>query len=427
MQDLQISKLTPGALPLPACAGYAECMKALFFNRGTPPHIATLILLSGISALNMSVFLPSLSNMARHFDTSYGVMQLAVPLYLAATTLVQLIAGPLSDRYGRRPVLTISFAIFVVASAGCALAPDITTFLACRVIQAAVGTGMVLSRAIVRDLYDSDKAASMLGYVIMGMSVVPMFGPMLGGILDESFGWQATFVFLILCGLFMIIVVHFDLSETAAKAEGGLGAQLRATPELLRAQRFWAYVLTAGFTSGTYFALLGGASHVAGTLFDLSPKWAGIALGAPAIGYMVGNGISGRMAARAGIDRLILIGAAVTLAPLSLSLGLGLAGIQDPWIFFGLCTLLGLGNGLVMPNAMAGLLSVRPKLAGTASGIGGAIQIGSGAIIAAVTGFFLDRSATPLPLQAIMAGCALAALGTALWAWKRNRTLAARQ
>lgn len=399
-------------------------MKARFLIRTTPPHIVTLILLSGISALSMSVFLPSLAHMAQYFGTSYGVMQLAVPLYMGATTLVQLIAGPLSDRYGRRPILLISFAIFAAASLGCALAPNVTVFLVLRVIQAGVATGMVLSRAIVRDLYDSDKAAAMLGYVIMGMSIVPMVGPMLGGLLDEAFGWQATFLFLTASGLIMMAVVHLDLSETAAPGEGGLHGQMGALPELLRAQRFWAYVLTAGFTSGTYFALLGGASHVAGTIFGLSPKMAGFALGAPAIGYMLGNWISARMAARMGIDRLILLGAAGTVLPLSLSLGLGLIGIQSALLFFGLCTLLGLGNGLVMPNAMAGLLSVRPKLAGTASGIGGAIQIGTGAVFAALTGFMLDGSATPVPLQAIMVGCALAALLTALWAWRRNRALA---
>lgn len=398
--------------------------KSFFAASTTPPHLVTLILLSGVSALNMSVFLPSLANMATHFNTSYGVMQLAVPLYLGATTVVQLLVGPLSDRFGRRPVLLVALAIFVLSSVGCALAPNITVFLFFRVVQAAVATAMALSRAIVRDLYDADKAASMMGYVIMGMSVVPMIGPMIGGALDEAFGWQATFVLLIVSGLGMMALVQADLSETASKSEGGLRGQMRATPELLRAQRFWAYVLTAGFTSGTYFALLGGASHVAGTVFHLSPKMAGLALGVPAIGYMLGNFFSGRNAARFGIDRLILWGTVLSLLPLLVSLGLGMMGVQSAQIFFGLCAILGVGNGLVMPNAMAGMLSVRPKLAGTASGIGGAIQIGAGAVVAAFAGFLVEGSATALPLQAIMAGCATLALIAALWAWRRNRRLA---
>lgn len=407
-----------------ATGSYGRAMKARFLDPQSPPHLATLIMLSGISALNMSVFLPSLSDMADYFGTSYGVMQLAVPLYLAATTVVQIVSGPLSDRYGRRPVLVWGMVLFIFATLGCLFAPNVGVFLAFRILQAGVATGMVLSRAIVRDLYDSDRAASMLGYVIMGMSIVPMVGPMIGGVLDELYGWQSSFVLLILCGLLMIAITLRDLAETVERSNAGLFDQLRATPELLRAQRFWAYVLTAGFTSGTYFALLGGASHVAGEIFGLSPKIAGFALGAPAIGYMAGNGLSARLAPRLGIDRLILWGAAITLVPMALSLALGMAGMQSPKLFFGLCTLLGFGNGLVMPNSMAGMLSVRPKLAGTASGIGGAVQIGAGAVIAAVTGFLLEDSATPLPLQAIMAACALAALITALWAIRRNRMLA---
>lgn len=401
-------------------------MKARFLDRTTPPHLVTLILLSGISALNMSVFLPSLADMADYFGTSYGVVQLSVPLYLAATTVVQILAGPLSDRFGRRPVLMGALAVFTLASLGCALAPGVEIFLVCRVIQGAVATAMVLSRAIVRDLYDGDRAAAMLGYVIMGMSIVPMIGPMLGGILDEAYGWQASFVLLVLCGLAMMGLVQADLAETSPTGEASLADLARATPELLRAQRFWAYVLTAGFTSGIYFALLGGASHVAGEVFGLTPKSTGIALGAPAIGYLIGNGVSGRYTSRVGLDRMILIGAVLTLIPMALSLGLGLAGIEGPWLFFGLCTLLGFGNGLVMPNAMAGMLSVRPRLAGTASGLGGAFQIGAGAVLSAVAGFALEGSTTALPLQAIMAACAAGALATALWARWRNRQLAMR-
>lgn len=396
-----------------------------FFDRATPPHISTLILLSGVSALNMSAFLPSLSAMSQHFDAPYSVMQLAVSLYLAATSVVQIAAGPLSDRFGRRPVLMAALGIFMLASLGCIFAPNVTTFLAFRIIQGAVATAMVLSRAIVRDMYDSDKAASMLSYVIMGMSVVPMFGPMIGGALQELYGWQGSFVLLFAAGAICATVVWFDLAETSSTAGQTLREQFSATPELLRSQRFWAYVLTAVFSSGSYFALLGGASHVAGNVFQLSPSITGIALGAPAVGYMLGNWISARFAVRVGLDRMVLWGALLTAGFMTLSWILGIAGWHSPWIFFGLCTALGLGNGLVMPNTMAGMLSVRPKLAGTASGIGGAAQIGGGAIIASITGLLLDHSPTALPLQAVMALSATAAVACAYWAHHRNRTLAA--
>ena len=160
--------------------------------RRTPPHILTLVLLSGLGALSMNVFLPSLPGMARDFGVDYAVMQLSVTVYLAGSALVQMIAGPLSDRYGRRPVMLVGLATFLVATAGTLLAPSAGWFLAFRTLQAAVGTGMVLSRAIVRDMVEGDAAASRIGYVTMGMSVIPMMAPILGGLLDEAFGWRLS-------------------------------------------------------------------------------------------------------------------------------------------------------------------------------------------------------------------------------------------
>ena len=132
-----------------------------FFDRTTPPHMFTLVMLAGLSALNMSLFLPSLNTIAAEYGVDYGVMQLAVSGYFAATAIMQIIVGPISDRFGRRPVVLVGFAIFTLASAGAALAPSGTAFLGFRLVQATVATGMVLSRAVVRDLVSQDKAASM--------------------------------------------------------------------------------------------------------------------------------------------------------------------------------------------------------------------------------------------------------------------------
>ena len=161
-------------------------------DRRTPPHILTLVAMAGLSALTMNVFLPSLPGMAVFFGVPYAQMQLAVTLYLGLSAALQIILGPLSDRYGRRPVLLASGAIFLMASLGTILAPTVEVFLICRMAQAVVASGLVLSRAIVRDMVSDAEAASMIGYVTMGMSIVPMVGPVLGGLLDEAFGWQAT-------------------------------------------------------------------------------------------------------------------------------------------------------------------------------------------------------------------------------------------
>ncbi|WP_040614853.1 multidrug effflux MFS transporter [Oceanicola granulosus] len=394
-----------------------------FLDRTTPPHVATLILVSGLSALNMSIFLPSLNVMAQYFDTDYAVMQLAVSGYLATTALLQIVIGPVSDRFGRRPVVLGALAIFLAATLGCLMAQSAGTFLLFRMLQGAVVTGIALSRAIVRDMVPQEEAASMIGYVTMGMALVPMLGPVVGGLLDELFGWHATFVFLLVAGMGVLALVAADQGETVAGEGVGFAEQVRTYPELLTSPRFWGYTLCMAFASGAFFAYLGGASFVAGDIFGLGAAQTGLALGCPALGYAVGNGISGRFSRRAGINRMALVGTAVASAGMGLSLALTLGGINAPLVFFGLCTTLGLGNGMTLPNATAGQLSVRPHLAGTASGLGGAIMIGGGAALSAAAGAMLSTRTGTLPLQALMLGTSLASMLAILLVIRRERRL----
>jgi DHA1 family bicyclomycin/chloramphenicol resistance-like MFS transporter len=336
-------------------------------------------------------------------------MQFAVSGYLLATALLQVVIGPLSDRLGRRPVVIGALAVFVLASVGCLLAPTAGVFLAFRLLQAAVAVGIVLSRAIVRDMVPQDQAASMIGYVTMGMALIPMLGPMVGGMLDELFGWRANFALLALAGVATLALVVADQGETIAGRGMTLATQLRGYPALLGSGRFWGYALCAAFGSGAFFALLGGSSFVAGEVFHLSPFWTGLALGSPAVGYALGNFISGRFVVRMGVNRMALMGTAVAAAGLGTSLILSLLGVVHPLVFFGFCTFLGMGNGMMLPAATAGLLSVRPDLAGTASGLGGAIMIGGGAAMAALAGAMLTPQTGALPLQVIMFATAVLA------------------
>ncbi|MEL6680995.1 MAG: MFS transporter, partial [Pseudomonadota bacterium] len=187
---------------------------ARWLDRATAPHIVTLVLITGIGALNMNIFLPSLPGIAEFFDAEYAVVQLTISAYLGVTALLQIIVGPLSDRYGRRPVLLGALGVFLIATVGCLLAPTIEIFLAFRFLQAAVATSLALSRAIVRDMVPPDEAASMLGYVTMGMTLVPMLGPVIGGLLEEAFGWQSTLWLLLAVGLAVLLLVWSDLGET---------------------------------------------------------------------------------------------------------------------------------------------------------------------------------------------------------------------
>ncbi|MEJ6745556.1 MAG: multidrug effflux MFS transporter [Yoonia sp.] len=381
-----------------------------FLDRSTPPHIVTLILIAGISALNMSIFLPSLTAMTDYFQTDYATMQFSLSGYLAMTAVLQIFIGPVSDKIGRRPVVIGSMMIFVLASIGTYFATSITVFLAFRMLQAAVATGLVLSRAVVRDMVPQNQAASMIGYVTMGMALVPMVGPMIGGALDELFGWHATFLFLTICGVGVLAISYFDQGETLTDGGMSFHDQLRSYPELFASPRFWGYALCAAFASGAFFALLGGASFIAGTVFGLSPLWSGIALGAPAIGYAMGNFLSGLYSVRFGINRMAIVGTAIIIAGLGTSLALGLVGIQHPLIFFGFCSFLGLGNGIALPNVTAGLLSVRPHLAGTASGLGSSLMVGGGAALAQYASTLLNAETGVLPLQWLMFSTAVASL-----------------
>ncbi len=394
-----------------------------FLDRTTPPHIATLILLAGLSALTMNIFLPSLPKMAAWFEVPYGLMQLSVALYLALSAVLQVVIGPISDRYGRRKVLLGTLIVFLIATVGTLLAPNATVFLVFRMAQAVIASGFVLSRAVVRDMVPGAQAASMIGYVTMGMSVVPMIGPVIGGMLDEALGWQANFGLLLVLGVVVLWLVWADLGETATIRPVTVLEQVKQYPLLLKSQRFWGYTLCAAFASGAFFAYLGGAPFVGTEVFGLSSTGVGSLFALTAVGYAAGNFIAGRFSVRLGMNRMVYLGSLVTVVGLGLLTAVTLAGVHSAYVFFGFTILVGLGNGMTLPNANAGMLSIRPELAGTASGLGGAITIGGGAALAALAGVILPPGSDELPLVLLMLASAVASLFAILWVMRRARKL----
>ncbi|QBX35215.1 multidrug effflux MFS transporter [Paracoccus liaowanqingii] len=389
----------------------------------TPPHMLTLVALSGVSALSMNVFLPSLPGMARDFDVEYGVMQLSVSAYIGASAVLQLLGGPLSDRFGRRPVVIWGLIGFLFATIGTLLATTATTFLIFRLLQSVITVCMLVPRAVVRDLYEGDQAASMLGYVTMGMAVVPMMAPVFGGVLDEAFGWQANFAVMGLLGLAVLVLAWRDMGETVRGGGLALHLQWANYPILARSHRFWGYCLAATLSSGAFFAYLGGAPFVGEQIFGLTPAQVGYWFAAPSIGYITGNFLSARFSPRLGLNLMILMGAVICTAALTLALAVDLAGHIRPLAFFGAIAVMGLGNGMVLPNANAGMMSVRPELAGTASGLGGALAVGGGAALSALAGTLLQPGSGATPLLAIMAASALGSLVAIGWVYRRESHL----
>jgi len=337
--------------------------------------------------------------------------------------VLQILIGPISDKMGRRPVILWGVVLFCVATVGCLLAPNATVFLIFRSFQAVVAVAMVLSRAVVRDMYAQDRAASMIGYVTMGMAVVPMIAPAIGGILEDAFGWQANFAMLLACGLLVLFIAWRDLGETGTPSENSLMQQFREYPELLTSQRFWGYCLAAAFGSGAFFAYLGGAPFVGTQVFGLTPSQLGLYFAAPSIGYFLGNWATGMLAARHGVNRMVLWGTISSTLGMALSLIVSYAGYSSPLVFFGFMSLVGIGNGMTIANATAGMLSVRPHLAGTASGLGGAIMIGGGAGLSALAGALLIPGRGEFPLVWIMFVTSALAVVAILYVIRRERQL----
>lgn len=376
--------------------------KTRYLDRSTPPHVTTLVIIVGLGAMSLNVFLPSLPGMAAYFDADYRVVQLTVSLYLFATAVLQIFIGPISDRYGRRLVLLWTTSLFVLATVGCMLAPTIEVFLFFRMCQAVVAAGFVISRATVRDMVGPEQSASMIGYVTMGMSLVPMIAPILGGALEAAFGWRASFLLLLGSGVIILLIVWADMGETAHSRAASFREQFKQYPELLTARRFWGYCACAGFNAGAFFAFLGGAPFVGTEVFGLSPAVLGFYFGAPAIGYGLGNFFAGRYSVRLGLNRMIMIGCVLCTIGLIFPPLLYASGMTHPVGFFAFVTFVGLGNGIALPNANAGMLSVRPRLAGTASGLGAAITIGGGSALSVLASSLLVPGSGPYPLQFIM-------------------------
>jgi DHA1 family bicyclomycin/chloramphenicol resistance-like MFS transporter len=376
-----------------------------------PSFIALLIAVSAVSPLGINMYLPSMPGMARALGVDFTTIQLTLSLYLAAMAIGQLIIGPLSDRFGRRPILLIGLSVFVVGSLICLTAQNAGVLIFGRVVQAMGGcAGITLSRAIVRDLYRRDQVASMIGYVTMGMAVAPMVAPTIGGVLDTFYGWRASFAFLVLFGSLALLFASLQLSETN-RNRGSVGDGDRLLPNylaLFRSRLFWGYSLATSFVSAMFFSFVAGAPYVVIELMGRSPAEYGFYFALVPSGYILGNFVTARFAVTIGQNRMFLTGMTISLLGVGSMAAAFAAGLGHPLALFAPMFLIGVANGLVLPNGIAGAVSVKPDAAGAAAGLSGSLQIGFGALVAPLVGAALTT--TVWPLIAIMAVCALLGL-----------------
>lgn len=379
------------------------------------PRLPVLIALSALAVLPINMFVPSLPGIAKDLGADYALANVAVAGYAVATALTHLIAGSLSDRFGRKPVALVALAIFTIASLGCSLANGIETFLLCRLLQSTVIAGYAVSLAAIRDTSDGSAAASRIGYVSSAWAVAPMIGPAFGGMLDTLFGWRANFIAFAVLGLAGLYLVAFHLRETNQHRTSSLVMQLKGYSALCRSTRFWAYALCMAFAIGTLYVFLGGAPLVAAQLGRVSSVALGFYMGMVPAGFITGSYMVGRMSHRYSSTQFIFAGRILTCAGLLVGLGLLVSGMTHPLAFFGPCVAVGLGNGLTMPTANARVLSIHPHLAGTASGLAAALTVAGAGIIAFASGLVVNAGNASIAVVGAMLVSSLMSFAAALF------------
>src|SRR4051794_32676761 len=377
--------------------------------------LALLIGMTAVGPLSLNILAPAMPGLIVTFGADAGAVQLTLSLFLLGMAVSQLVLGPLSDRFGRRPVMLAGLTLTVAANFAALAATSITGLIIARALQAFGATcGIVIARAVIRDLYERDRAASMIGWVTMAMVVAPMIAPLIGGVLDATYGWQAIFVFVGFFAAAVLVWTVFVLPETRAVGTSeGIVRFLTDTRSLLTDPKFIGYALVSTFNSAMFFTFIGGAPHVVVAIMHRSPTEYGVWFVILSLVYMVGNFAAGRWSAKYGVDFMIKAGVAVTV----LGAAVGVVWILlDPYggpaVIFAPQMTIASPPVFMRPTAIAGGVGVRPRAAGPAAGITGFLQMGLGAATSQLIGHLLAGSATGLPLALtvlVLCACGLAA------------------
>jgi DHA1 family bicyclomycin/chloramphenicol resistance-like MFS transporter len=384
--------------------------------------LALLVLVTALGPLSMQIFLPALPAIQADFGVSTGTAQLTLSLSMVSIAVSTLAYGPLSDRFGRRPVMLAGISVFLLGSAICVVAGHVAVLIVGRVIQAAGGScGMVLSRAIVRDVYASDKVARMLAYMMVAMVVAPMVAPAIGGVLTDYISWRANFAFVGLVGLLVLAGVARRLTEThsAPPTHVGVAGMIQGMRLLLRSRRFNGFAFQGAFLLSVFFTFSSSAPYFMINVLG-RPTWEyGLDFIFIAFAFMVGNFVAARVSARFGNERMVIAGSVTALAGTLVGASIIFSGYWTPWSIFGPGVVVAFGSGLSMPNGQAGALSVRPQSAGTASGLSGFLQMAISAVFAQSVGSLMGD--TPYPMVLLMMLAATLAMAAIVLGLTRGR------
>lgn len=392
--------------------------------------IAFLTSLMAVGHVSNNMYTPSMPSMAEYFATDAATVQLTMSVYLVAFAVAQLVYGPLSDRFGRRPILIAGLILYVVASATAAFADSIGTLIAIRAFQAfGACAGPVIARAMVRDLFGREQAAKVMAYIGLSMGAAPAFAPVLGGFLQTWFGWQASFVFITLFALAVLVLSWARLEETNTERSQAQGwwlivEMLRNYWRLLTSRQYLGFVITGSLVFAGVFAFMAGAPFVVMGILGFSPVEFGLVSIAPIGGYVVGSFFTSRVAERLGVDRMVPLGVSIMFAGALMFLGVALMGSLSIYSIYVPMTLLSFGMAVVIPSTLAGSISVHPEIAGAGSALYGFLQMAAAAAGIYVSGRFEDGTAMPM-IWAVSLGIFAATAATLISVWDRRRSTAA--
>ncbi len=382
-----------------------------------PGTIALTLLLAALGAfgpLSTDFYLPSMPDIAEKLSATPSEVQFTISLFLFGFAAGQIVYGPFSDRHGRRPILLLSMAIFLVATVLCALSTSIEMLIGARLLQAFGGAGgVVLSRAVVRDLYSGRQAARQMSIISSVMALAPVLAPMFGGIVQYATGWRGVFMVLGLLCAVVAVATYLWLPETlkTRAADRVSVASIWASYRVVfRNRAYRAYLAMCTATYSGLLAWLAGSAFLLQNVYRLSALEFGFVFAVGSAGYLIGSNISARIVGRLGIDTVIGIGALLA------AIGGGAFFVS---VYFGAVSSLAVvlpmtvyltGLGMVLPQSVAGAMTPFPERAGAASSLFGFIQQSAAALCGALVGMMLNRGAVPLAAAVAIMGFATLAI-----------------
>lgn len=377
---------------------------------GTFALTALLAALTATGPLTTDMYLPSLPDIARQLNASTAQVQFTISAYLIGFAIGQIFYGPVSDRHGRKPVLIAAIALYCVASLACALSTSIEMLIAARAVQALGGCGgIVLTRAIVRDLYSGARAGRELSLIGSVMALAPVLAPIAGGVVQTGFGWRVVFLTLVAAGLIGAGTVWLLLPETlnARAAEPvSISSMARSYRAIARHPAYLAYLAITSASYAGLFAWISGSAFVLQNLYGLTPFDFGVAFALGSVGYMTGSAVAARIVVRLGLDGVLGIGGcACAIGGLGMVAAVGFGLTSSLSIVFPVAIYLA-GLGMVLPQGIAGAMTPFPERAGAASSLFGFVQQSAAALCGAVVGWFLGQTAWPLAAGVAAMGCA---------------------